>query len=133
LNQAAVPGGTLNYGYDAFGRRDMEINGAVYPPTVQYFLYDDLNQAASWFNASPISDLSTYLEELGLDELFMANNGTNESFLRDALGSTVALTNFSLTNSHKERAGRVFGRSSWARQNAMIQFQRAVWRVFRKP
>ncbi len=91
LSQVPFNGATLGYVYDDFGRRSLLIDGSVYPPTFKYFLYDGVNQVASWVNSSPISDFNTYLDGLGLDETFL-NNSTNESFLRDALGSTVALT-----------------------------------------
>ncbi len=87
--QQAVPNGlTLNYSYDALGRRYQLTSGL----TTTTYQYDGLNPVDSLFAGFTTS----YLSGLGLDDLFQSNdNGTAESFLRDALGSTVALTDSS--------------------------------------
>jgi hypothetical protein len=88
--QQAVPNGlTLNYSYDALGRRYKFATGV----TTTTYQYDGLNPVDSLFDSQ---FTTSYLSGLGLDDLFQSNdNGTAESFLRDALGSTVALTDSS--------------------------------------
>jgi RHS repeat-associated protein len=47
-------------------------------------------------NSSPLQGLIDYLLGVGLDELYLTSNaGVNESFLRDALNSTLAVTSAS--------------------------------------
>ncbi len=45
--------------------------------------------------------VTSYLNGVGLDELFLVNNGTNQSFLRDGMNSTIALTDSSGTIVHR--------------------------------
>jgi RHS repeat-associated protein len=93
----AVPSGgsAIFYGYDVLGRRISD-SAVGFPPNPTTFMYDGLNQVASWVG-SPSSGINSYLEGTGLDDFFnWSASGTNESFLRDALGSTVALTNSSV-------------------------------------
>ncbi len=84
----------IDYSYDAFGRRyDRNVGGLV---SVCY-QYDGLNPVATTFDCDSSLGVTSYLNGVGLDELFMVNNGTNQSFLRDGLNSTIALTDASGT------------------------------------
>ena len=81
-----------DYSYDALGRRyEMNVTGLA----ATTYQYDGLNAAETWLNG--ISSLpTTYQDGLGLDELFNSSgNSLNDSFLRDGLNSTIALTNAS--------------------------------------
>ncbi len=88
--QQAVPNGlTLNYSYDALGRRYKFATGL----TTTTYQYDGLNPVDTLFDGY---FTTSNLFGIGLDDLFESNDdGTAESFLRDALGSTVALTDSS--------------------------------------
>jgi hypothetical protein len=91
--QQAVPNGvTLNYSYDTLGRRYKLATGL----TTTAYQYDGLNPVETVLDGLT-SHPTSYLAGLGLDDFFSETlwNGVsnvNESFLRDALGSTVAVT-----------------------------------------
>ncbi len=92
LQQARSGSSTFDFSYDAFGRRyEINFGGLV----VTCYVYDGLNPVATTFECASSLGVTSYLGGLGLDELFTVNNGSNESFLRDALNSTIALTNSS--------------------------------------
>jgi RHS repeat-associated protein len=92
LAQTIVAGPTTtDYGYDAFGRRIMQATSSG----TQYFLYDGFNKVQDQpFPSGPKIDS---LAGLGLDEDFMwgaseSPTYAGDSLLKDALGSTLALT-----------------------------------------
>jgi RHS repeat-associated protein len=92
LAQTIVAGPTTtDYGYDAFGRRIMLATSSG----TQYFLYDGFNKVQDQpFPSGPKIDS---LAGLGLDEDFMWGASepptyAGDSLLKDALGSTLALT-----------------------------------------
>jgi RHS repeat-associated protein len=85
---------TVDYSYDALGRRYEKNIGGI---TASCYVYDGLNVVATTA-CYPAGTIYSYLGGTGLDELFLVNNGSsNESFLRDALDSTIALTDSSGT------------------------------------
>jgi RHS repeat-associated protein len=85
VSQAGVSVLTTNYSYDAFGRRYQLTNSNG----VSTYLYDGLNPV----QMSSSSGTNTYLGGLDLDDHFgQSAGGVNESYLRDPLGSTVAMT-----------------------------------------
>ena len=81
-----------DYSYDALGRRyEMNVTGLA----ATTYQYDGLNAAETWLDGITSSP-TTYQDGLGLDELFNSSgNSLNDSFLRDGLNSTIALTNAS--------------------------------------
>jgi RHS repeat-associated protein len=85
---------TVDYSYDALGRRYEKNGGGL---TASCYVYDGLNVAATTA-CYPAGTIYSYLTGTGLDELFLVNDGSsNESFLRDPLDSTIALTDSSGT------------------------------------
>lgn len=79
-------GATGNFTYDAFGRR----TGKTVAGISTNFLYDGLNLARELSGATQTAE---YLAGLGVDEMFSrTSGGTTSTYLPDALGSTVALT-----------------------------------------
>ncbi len=94
--QQAVPNGvTLNYSYDALGRR-YKLDSGV---TNFTYLYDSLNPVETAFDGLTQHPTS-YLAGLDLDDFFSeifwnGVSNVNESVRRDALGSTVAVTDSS--------------------------------------
>jgi RHS repeat-associated protein len=75
--------------YDAMGRR---MSKTIAGSTTQ-FLYDRLNPVQELDGASPPNVTANVLTGLGIDEYFSRTDSSGAmSFLRDALGSTVALT-----------------------------------------
>jgi RHS repeat-associated protein len=77
---------TASFAYDGVGRR---ISKTVNSVTTD-FLYDGLNPIQEWSGGSPVA---TLLTGLGLDEVISrTESGSRSTFLTDALGSTVALT-----------------------------------------
>ncbi len=62
-------------------------------------MYDGLNPVATYLcNSNPVQGLINYLLGVGLDELYLTSNaGVNDSYLRDALNSTLAVTSASGT------------------------------------
>jgi RHS repeat-associated protein len=92
LAQTIVAGPTTtDYGYDAFGRRIVQATSSG----TKYFLYDGFNKVQDQpFPSGPKVDS---LAGLGLDEDFMWGASepptyAGDSLLKDALGSTLALT-----------------------------------------
>jgi RHS repeat-associated protein len=82
----AINGGaSAGFAYDAFGRRRSKtVSG-----TTTQFLYDVLNPVQELVAGSPMANLLT---GLGIDEYFTRTEGSGTSnYLRDALGSSVAL------------------------------------------
>jgi RHS repeat-associated protein len=81
---------SASFVYDAFGRRARKtINGV----TTQ-FLYDGLNPVQELNGASPPAATANLLTGLGIDQYFARTDSSGTmAFLRDALGSTVALVN----------------------------------------
>jgi RHS repeat-associated protein len=80
---------TASFGYDGSGRRTRV---AVNAPPVGYFVYDGLTPATIAYTSTrlPVKLLSG----LGVDEYFKRTDSSGRrTFLADALGSTVALTN----------------------------------------
>jgi RHS repeat-associated protein len=91
LQQWAANPYTKDYYYDAFGRR---YETASVGSQICY-VYDGLNPVATTLCGST-QGLIDYLLGVGLDELYLtSNSGINESFLRDALNSTLAVTSAS--------------------------------------
>jgi RHS repeat-associated protein len=94
LQQWAANPYTINNYYDAFGRRyeSSALSSGCY-------VYDGLNPVASYLcNSNPVQGLIDYLLGVGLDELYLtSNSGANDSYLRDALNSTLAVTSASGT------------------------------------
>jgi uncharacterized protein RhaS with RHS repeats len=85
-----ISGGVnASFVYDALGRRmSKSIAGAA-----TQFLYDRLNPVQELDGASPPNITANVLTGLGIDEYFSRTDSSGAmSFLRDALGSTVALT-----------------------------------------
>ncbi|HVN63162.1 MAG TPA: RHS repeat-associated core domain-containing protein, partial [Candidatus Binataceae bacterium] len=82
-------GSSASFLYDAFGRRAAKvING-----TTTQFLYDGLNPVQELDGASPPNPTASLLTGIGIDEYFQRTDSTgSRSFLADALGSTLALT-----------------------------------------
>jgi len=77
----ALGGGT--FAYDGFGRRTQNANGTA-------FLYDGVNQVQELSGSAVTANLLT---GLGVDEILTRTDSAGErSFLTDALGSSVALT-----------------------------------------
>ncbi len=89
----AISGGaSASFVYDAFGRRMKKAVGG----TTTQFVYDGLNPVQELDGASTPSVTANLLTGLGIDEYFTrSDSGGPVSFLTDALGSTVALTNSS--------------------------------------
>lgn len=80
---------TASFGYDGSGRRTRV---AVNATPVGHFVYDELNPATIAYTSTrlPVKLLSG----LAIDEYFTrTDSGGTRTFLADALGSTVALTN----------------------------------------
>jgi hypothetical protein len=98
LQQWAANPYTIDYSYDAFGRRTERNDGGI---LINYYQYDGLNPVAIT-NLAGVIDL---LEGMGLDDLyFWSNNeGTPASFLRDPMNSTIGLVNSSGTIIHQTR------------------------------
>jgi RHS repeat-associated protein len=92
LQQWAANPYTIDYSYDAFGRRTQRNDGGI---LINYYQYDGLTPVAIT-NLAGVIDL---LEGMGLDDLyFWSNNeGTPASFLRDPMDSTIGLVNSSGT------------------------------------
>jgi RHS repeat-associated protein len=101
----AISGGvSANFQYDAFGRRVSKTVAG----TTQY-LYDGVNPVQELSGASVSANLLT---GLGVDEYFQRTDTSGPaSFLRDALGSTVALTGAS-GNSLASYAYEPFGNTT---------------------
>ncbi len=75
--------------YDAFGRRMSKTIGG----TTTQFLYDGLNPVQELDGASPPNVTANLLTGLGIDQYFRRTDASGAmSFMADALGSTVALT-----------------------------------------
>jgi YD repeat-containing protein len=83
LGTLAGPSLTASFVYDGLGRRTSRTVNA----SSLSFLYDGVDILREGLGAGGV----TYLRGLGVDEPF--GRGTNEFYLTDALGSTVALTN----------------------------------------
>jgi len=84
----AISGGaTASFVYDAFGRRVQKtVNG-----TSTQFLYDGWNPVQEFQGGTPSANLLT---GLGIDQYFQRTDATGpSSYLSDALGSTLALSN----------------------------------------
>jgi RHS repeat-associated protein len=93
LQQWAAISTPKDYYYDAFGRR---YETASVGSQICY-VYDGLNPVASTLCGST-QGLIDYLLGVGLDELYLtSNSGINDSYLRDALNSTLAVTSASGT------------------------------------
>jgi len=76
----------LSFAYDATGRR----NGKTINGTTTNFLYDGANAVQELAGGAPSANLLT---GLGIDEVFSRTDSLGtRSFVTDALGSTVALT-----------------------------------------
>jgi RHS repeat-associated protein len=77
---------TASFTYDAFGRRlERTVNGSS-----RQYLYDGLNPVQELVGGTPTANLLTGLE---VDEIFTRTDAAGKSsFLRDRLGSTLALT-----------------------------------------
>jgi RHS repeat-associated protein len=100
---------TVDYSYDALGRRYEKNVGGL---TASCYVYDGLNVAATTA-CGPLGTIYSYLTGMGLDELFLVNNGsTNESFLRDPLDSTIALTDSSGTTILDQTTYDAFGNTT---------------------
>ncbi len=82
----------VDYSYDALGRRSEENMGGL---AWQCYVYDGLNVVATTTDCSSGLGVSSFLLGTGLDELFMDSGNGGESYLRDALNSTLALTSSS--------------------------------------
>lgn len=79
-------GTTASFAYDGLGRR---ISKTVNSVTTD-FLYDGLNPVQELSGGSPVANL---LPGLGIDEFISrTEGGTTSTFLTNALGSTIALT-----------------------------------------
>jgi len=92
-NLSAISGPVdASFVYDAFSRRmSKNVSG-----TTTQFVYDGLNPVQELDGASPPDVTANLLTGLGIDEYFTrSDSGGPVSFLTDALGSTVALTNSS--------------------------------------
>ena len=77
---------TASFSYDAVGRR----NGRTINGTTTNFVYDGANAVQELSGGAPSANLLT---GLGIDEVFSrTDNLGTRSFVTDALGSTVALT-----------------------------------------
>jgi len=77
---------TASFAYDATGRR----NGKTINGTTTNFLYDGANAVQELTGGAPSANLLT---GLGFDEIFSRTDSLGtRSFVTDALGSTVALT-----------------------------------------
>jgi len=77
---------TASFAYDATGRR----NGKTINGTTTNFLYDGANAVQELAGGAPSANLLT---GLGIDEVFSRTDSLGtRSFVTDALGSTVALT-----------------------------------------
>jgi len=84
-------GTTASFVYDGFNRR----RGKTVAGTSTAFLYDGLNPVQELSGSTPTANL---LGGLGLDQWFARNDASGtKSFLTDALGSTLALTDASGT------------------------------------
>lgn len=83
---ASISGGaSATFTYDPMGRRAQRTVGS----TSTRFLYDGMNVAQD-LNGSTV--VANYLTGLGIDEVFSRTaGGSTQSYLTDALGSTVAL------------------------------------------
>lgn len=78
--------------YDALGRRARK----VINNTTTQFLYDSLNPVQELDGSSPPSPTANLIPGLGVDEYFTrTDSGGAMSFLNDALGSAIALTDSS--------------------------------------
>jgi RHS repeat-associated protein len=83
--------GASNFQYDAFGRR---ISKTVSGTTTNY-LYDGANVVQELSGSTPMANLLSG----GIDEVFTRTDSSGTAnFLRDALGSTLALTSSSATS-----------------------------------
>jgi RHS repeat-associated protein len=84
---------TINYSYDAFGRRtERNVGGLV----SGCYIYDGLNPVSETGYCDSSLGVTNLLEGMGLDELFLSSNGSTPiSYLRDALNSTIGLVNSS--------------------------------------
>jgi RHS repeat-associated protein len=79
-------GTTASFAYDGLGRR---ISKTVNSASTQ-FVYDGLNPVQELSGGSPVANL---LPGLGIDEFISrTEGGTTSTFLTNALGSTIALT-----------------------------------------
>jgi len=88
-----ISGGvSASFVYDPFGRRAEKVIGG----TTTQFLYDGLNPLQELDSASPPNATANLLTGLNIDEYFTrADASGTATFLSDALGSTIGLTNSS--------------------------------------
>ena len=85
---SSISGGTsASFGYDAWGRRKTKTVSS----TTTNYLFDGLNIVQELSGSTPTANILTG----GLDEIFTRTDSGTTSFLPDALGSIIALTNSS--------------------------------------
>ena len=87
LTDISGPSVNASFVYDAYGRREKKTLGG----SVTEFLYDGVNPVQETDGATVLANI---LPGLGIDEFFAREDvlaGTTDTFLADALGSTIAL------------------------------------------
>lgn len=89
----AISGGAVaSFVYEGLGRRASKTMNR----TTTQFVYDKLNPVQELDGASPPNVTANVLTGMGIDEYFSRTDSSGAmSFLRDTLGSTVALTDSS--------------------------------------
>jgi RHS repeat-associated protein len=84
--------GSNSFGYDGYGRR----TGKTISSTTTNYLYDGANSVQELSGTTPTANI---LGGLGIDEVFTRTDSTaTANFLKDALGSTIALTDPSVSS-----------------------------------